>query len=805
MTALDTATGQAGELVEPITVVQPLTLGSMFWRPAYLERSAWLEHIPFAFWLIEAHRPKVFVELGSHHGTSYFAFCQAVEKLGLATQCFAVDTWKGDEHAGFYDEKIFAKVKAHNDSQYSGFSRLVRSTFDEALGHFTDGTIDLLHIDGLHTIEAVRHDFQTWLPKLSDNAVVIMHDTNVRERKFGVFQLFEELSQRYPSFNFVHGHGLGVLGVGKKQSPLLERFYQASKSESITRSIQSVFSRLGRACGDAFLAAEQQSRATQLSDEVNKHKKQLEEFKTTLDKTKADLATRSKDLTETRNKLQAQVEKSALERGQLEERANLFKELRAELREEVVKLQAKLDAFSDDHRAKAEEVAKLQHANLIHQEQAERMAKGIQERLEQERQQHANQLDAERKEFAAQLSAVRNEAEARIAHLNEQARSQQSALKLELANARASLDKIAEADAQNGVLVTEIDRLQASVSALSTRNGALEQLVQAAELRFDSCVRERDAAIEAQVAATHQHAQARAELLTLRTRLSGAEEELAAMSDAGAELSRQLANAKAELAAETDRLKTCRQERDSARAQRTQALQRGESLDAEIKGLRTKLGVAEGELDKAKREAADAAKTVLKLNAERSEQVAALMKERDRLSLSLEQRFNELAKLTRLLDEANKPQAREGGEASKSAGAQPVIAQATEPHPGLKGGKQRSRFGSLFSNSSRGKRRKLDGQLIKEIQLLRSSPFFQSGWYLDRYPDVRANGVDPVEHYVRFGAAEGRDPGPRFCTSNYLAAHTDVAGALMNPLVHYILHGEKEGRRIVAAEEVVHG
>ena len=84
----------------------PVALRSMFWRPDYLEPSAWTEHLPFAFWLMEAQRPKTFVELGSHHGTSYFAFCQAAGRLGLDVRCYAVDTWRGDEHAGFYDERI---------------------------------------------------------------------------------------------------------------------------------------------------------------------------------------------------------------------------------------------------------------------------------------------------------------------------------------------------------------------------------------------------------------------------------------------------------------------------------------------------------------------------------------------------------------------------------------------------------------------------------------------------------------------------------------------------------------------------
>src|ERR1700736_2041178 len=133
-----------------------------FWRPSRIKLSAWVEHIPFAFWIIEASRPGCFVELGAHSGTSYAAFCQAVQALGLETKCYAIDTWKGDVQTGFYGDDIFADVAAHNQEFYSGFSSLIRSSFDEALQYFEDGSIDLLHIDGCHSYEAVRHDFDQW-------------------------------------------------------------------------------------------------------------------------------------------------------------------------------------------------------------------------------------------------------------------------------------------------------------------------------------------------------------------------------------------------------------------------------------------------------------------------------------------------------------------------------------------------------------------------------------------------------------------------------------------------------------------
>ncbi|ESS71597.1 hypothetical protein MGMO_94c00120 [Methyloglobulus morosus KoM1] len=174
--------------------------------------SAWFGHLPFAAWVIQEVSPKIFVELGTHYGHSYFSFCQSVAETGLSTKCYAVDTWQGDEQAGQYTDEIFGGVHMHNEKHYAKSSRLLRMTFDDAASYFSDKSIDLLHIDGLHTYEAVSHDFETWLPKLAPGAVVMFHDTNVRERSFGVWKLWEELQARYPNnLEFVHSHGLGVL------------------------------------------------------------------------------------------------------------------------------------------------------------------------------------------------------------------------------------------------------------------------------------------------------------------------------------------------------------------------------------------------------------------------------------------------------------------------------------------------------------------------------------------------------------------------------------------------------------------
>lgn len=221
-------------LAHPICLSYPLRLAA----------TAWAEHIPFAMFLVDVLRPKTVVELGTFSGVSYCAFCQAVKELNLDSRCYAVDTWKGDPQSGFFGPEVLEDLKQHHDPLYGEFSTLIQSTFDEAVSHFVDGTIDLLHIDGYHTYEVVKHDFENWLLKMSSRGVVLLHDVNVRESDFGVWRLWEELKLRYPYFEFIHEHGLGLLAVGETYPASLQRLFKLPEAEGAL--VREFFYQLGQ-------------------------------------------------------------------------------------------------------------------------------------------------------------------------------------------------------------------------------------------------------------------------------------------------------------------------------------------------------------------------------------------------------------------------------------------------------------------------------------------------------------------------------------------------------------------------------
>lgn len=214
-----------------------------YWLPVQFPVSAWNTHAPFAAWLIDVLRPASVVELGTHTGFSCFAFAEAAARLGHPMVISALDSWQGDDHAGFYGEEVLESVRLIAERDYPGSVRLVRGWFTESRPLFEDASADLLHIDGRHGYEDAVEDYEEWRSVVREGGVILFHDIAERDRGFGVWRLWERLEREHRTFAFHHGHGLGVLSVGDVKVDALQRLFSAD--DATAERIRNDFERLG--------------------------------------------------------------------------------------------------------------------------------------------------------------------------------------------------------------------------------------------------------------------------------------------------------------------------------------------------------------------------------------------------------------------------------------------------------------------------------------------------------------------------------------------------------------------------------
>ena len=183
--------------------------------------------------------------LGTQRGQSYFTFCQAMKEQAVDGTAYAVDTFEGDEHTGANDQKtLVQQVRKHNREHYHGFSYIMQMLFSEALAHFNDDSIDLLHIDGLHTYDAVTEDFTTWYPRVKPGGIILFHDVRARLLDFGAWKFWDEIEQTHETFVFNQGFGLGVLrkpGGDRNNDSDLIRFMFDDKSPQAGEKLRSFY------------------------------------------------------------------------------------------------------------------------------------------------------------------------------------------------------------------------------------------------------------------------------------------------------------------------------------------------------------------------------------------------------------------------------------------------------------------------------------------------------------------------------------------------------------------------------------
>lgn len=161
---------------------------------------------------------------------------------------------------------------------------------------------------------------------------------------------------------------------------------------------------------------------------------------------------------------------------------------------------------------------------------------------------------------------------------------------------------------------------------------------------------------------------------------------------------------------------------------------------------------------------------------------------------SLNRRFEELAQLTRMLEEER---------AEREALQQALDELRQQPEATTPVSEPRSKSEPELAPEAEVLPEELTAadreESLRHSDLVRQSDLFDDEWYLATNPDVAQDEHffnAPQDHYLLFGGFEGRNPCPEFDTTYYLKQYPDVVRAKMSPLVHYLLFGRDEGRQM---------
>jgi len=707
---LATRTGRSSSARDFSSVVSPSYLGPQIKR--YLGDS-WCMHLPFAYDLMLELAPKVFVELGVKEGESYFSFCQSAAENKVSVRCYGIDSWQGDVQTGNLSPEIQREVTEYN-WRYSSFSELKKMLFAEALADFPDDSIDLLHIDGTHTYSEVKSDFESWLPKLSANGIILFHDVIPRDGGFGVWRVWEEIARDDNSFLFEFGYGLGVWKkqpVAPNDPPFIRRLLGATRAEG--RDLNAYYANAAVAL--AFWHKEQdhsdaEKQVARLESEIEQAKTQAAHFQ-----------------------------------HEAEEGSKQVVLLQAELKKRSGEMERSVARLEGELKEKAEQVAHFQHecgeegnrAGLLQEELKEtsERATRLQLELEEERKRTGplqNEL-RERSEQATRLQLELEEEAKRVASL-ENKNGQQSELLEQLKN-KSELTEERFAAAKSQLLDARWEALTLRGNLLREADpaGALSARIPELETRLEAITSERETS--------------RAMLASLQNDLE--QERLAHQTTRG------------ELAATQQRFSAAvKQGELAARPSILQNIDRiyGPPL---LWRIAQGLGLLKLAPPGLPRTASERRAIARELKSELRKLQKALSSATiapEKAALCLKGLLGLRKKTGKILDSLN---------LRALFAAREPVAKVEQSAPPPKDTPSHERPAAVL---------------------------FDAQWYLEQNPDVAALGVDPLEHYLKWGAQENRDPNPLFDANWYLAKNEEVAGSELTPLEHYYAWGALEGR-----------
>lgn len=152
----------------------------------------WFWHGEQVLNLLESHRPKVCVELGTHLGGSAIAVARLVRQWGGVV--YGIDAWEGVDpvFGGASMEDCARNVR---EAGVADVVLLERAKTVEAAREWPHNPIDYLYVDADHSYEGCLADLEAWWPLVRVGGLVAGDDYD--DPRQGVTRAWDDFEQRH--------------------------------------------------------------------------------------------------------------------------------------------------------------------------------------------------------------------------------------------------------------------------------------------------------------------------------------------------------------------------------------------------------------------------------------------------------------------------------------------------------------------------------------------------------------------------------------------------------------------------------
>ncbi len=205
---------------------------------------SWRGHLPFAGFLIALTRPRTIVDVGLAQGDSILTFAEAVRRSRLRNSSIIGIKPVADDDLDWRHDEVHRNIMTRVSS-YAPNVEISGARIDKAADQIPDDSIDLLHLDGMGSVTALRDALTLFMPKLSGRGILMIHDIARFDDSAGFWRIWRDMSAQHPHITFGHASGLGALAPGRANPSLYKLVFDLSLEERI--ALAKLFSKLGKA------------------------------------------------------------------------------------------------------------------------------------------------------------------------------------------------------------------------------------------------------------------------------------------------------------------------------------------------------------------------------------------------------------------------------------------------------------------------------------------------------------------------------------------------------------------------------